>query len=83
MEILADALAQIARLADVNDRAEPVPHQIDARFVGERAQFFADGFSRRHGKFQRKTANVQRNLRRELRELALIEIALIREIRVN
>jgi hypothetical protein len=43
-------LTQVARLADVNDRAEPVLHQIDARFVRQDAQFFADGFSRRHTK---------------------------------
>ena len=48
MEILADALAQIARLADINDRAEPVLHQIHARLVRQRADFFADGFGRRH-----------------------------------
>ena len=48
MEILADAFAQVARLADVNDRAEPVPHQVDARLMRQRAEFFADGFGRRH-----------------------------------
>jgi hypothetical protein len=48
MEILVHAFAQVARLADVNDRAEPVLHQVDARFVRQDAQFFADGFSRRH-----------------------------------
>ena len=48
MEILADAFAQVARLADVNDRAEPVAHEIHARLVRQRADFFADGFGRRH-----------------------------------
>ena len=41
MEILADAIAQIARLAHVNDRAKPVAHQIDARFMRQRANFFS------------------------------------------
>ena len=49
VEILADAFAQVARLADVNDRAKPVFHQIDARLVRQGADFLADGFSRRHG----------------------------------
>src|SRR6185436_2390851 len=37
MKILRNAAAQIARFADVNDRAEPVLHQVDARFVRHRA----------------------------------------------
>ena len=35
-------------ILDAVDRAEAVLHQIHARLVRERAQFFADGFSRRH-----------------------------------
>ena len=42
MKILAHALAQIARLADVDDRAEAVLVQIHARLVRDLAQLFAD-----------------------------------------
>ena len=48
MEILAHPFAEVARLADVNDRAEPVLHQIHARFVWERIDFFTDGFGHSH-----------------------------------
>ena len=44
MKILADSLAQIARFAHINDRAKPVAHQIDARFVRQRANFFTQEF---------------------------------------
>jgi hypothetical protein len=37
VEILADALAQAAGLAHVDDRAEAVLHEVDARFVGQLA----------------------------------------------
>ncbi len=48
MKILADALAQIARLADVDDRAEAVLVQIHAGLVRDGSQFFADGFGGWH-----------------------------------
>ena len=48
MEISADPLAQIARLADVNDRAEPVLHQINARLVRHFAELFANLIIDRH-----------------------------------
>ncbi len=44
MKILGDALAQIARFAHVDDRAKPVAHQIDARFVRQRANLFSKEF---------------------------------------
>ena len=44
MEILADALAQIERLADVDDRAEAVLVQIHAGLVRDGAQLFANVF---------------------------------------
>ena len=50
MEILAHALAQVARLADVDHRAEAVLHQVHARLVRQLAQFFADRLGRRHGR---------------------------------
>ena len=43
VEILADAPAQVPRLAHVDDRSKPVLHQVDARFVGQFSQFFAYG----------------------------------------
>jgi len=51
-KILADALAQVAGLADVNDRAEPVAHEIHARLVRPFADFLADGFGRSTAEFQ-------------------------------
>ncbi len=48
MEIGADALAQVAGFADINDRAETVLHQIDARLVRQIADFFANLFVRGH-----------------------------------
>ena len=42
LEILADALAQIPRFPHVDHGAKAVPHQVDARLVGQRAQFLAD-----------------------------------------
>ena len=48
MKILADALAQIARLAHVNDRAEAVLVQVHARLMRESAELFADVFGRGH-----------------------------------
>ena len=42
LEVVADALAQIARLADIDDRAETVAHQVDAGLVGQRGQLLAN-----------------------------------------
>ena len=42
LEVLADAPAQVARLAHVNDRAKPVLHEVDTRFVREIADLAAD-----------------------------------------
>src|SRR5437016_5970592 len=50
MKILAHALAQITRFADVNHSAEPVLHQINARFVRQLAQLAANLFSDWHGR---------------------------------
>ena len=47
LEVLGDALAQIARLAHIDDRAEAVAHQVDAGLMRQRAQLFANGV--RHG----------------------------------
>src|SRR5207245_10739241 len=41
MEILADALAQIAGFADVNHSPEAVLHQVDARFMRQLAELIA------------------------------------------
>ena len=42
LEIMAHALAQIARFAHIDDRAEPVAHQVNARFVRQDAQLLAN-----------------------------------------
>jgi hypothetical protein len=42
MEILADAAAQVPGFPHVNDRAKPVFHQVDPRFVRQIAYFTAD-----------------------------------------
>ena len=56
LKILADALAQIERLADVDDRAEAVAMKIHAGLVRQRADFFADGITDWHGNnLQRKS----------------------------
>ncbi len=61
LEIVADAFAQIAGFADVNDRAEAVAHHVDPRFVGQGTQLFADGFRQRHatGMLQRADSGLQ------------------------
>src|ERR1043166_189141 len=41
LEIKTDTLAQIAGLADVNDGAKPVAHQVNARSVRQRTKFLA------------------------------------------
>ena len=51
-EIGADPFAQIARLAHVNDAAEPVPHQVDAGLVRHFVHFLVQVwlfFRQRHG----------------------------------
>ena len=48
MKILAHAFAKIARLANINDRTEPILMQIYARLVRHRAEFFADVIVDRH-----------------------------------
>ena len=48
MEISADAFAQIARLADVNDRAEAVLHQVNARLVRHFGKFLPNLFGGGH-----------------------------------
>ena len=60
MKILADALAKIARFADVNHRPEPVFHQVNARLVRHFRKFFADLLGQRHETFSRKDAQAQR-----------------------
>jgi hypothetical protein len=56
LKILAHALAQIERLADVDDRAKPVAMQIHTGLVRHGAQFFADGITDWHGNnLQRKS----------------------------
>jgi hypothetical protein len=49
MKILAHALAEIARLPDVDDRAETILHKVHARPVRKLAEFVPDVFGRRHG----------------------------------
>src|SRR5258707_6337715 len=48
LEILANALAQVAGLADVDNRAEPVAHQVDAWLVRQGANLLADVFGDLH-----------------------------------
>ena len=47
LEILADPLAQVARLAHINHRPEAVPHQVNARLMRQVAQLLADVVRRR------------------------------------
>ena len=48
LEVLADAFAEIARFADVNDRPEAVAHQVHPRFVGEGGKFAPDVIGHSH-----------------------------------
>ena len=48
LKIMAHALAQVAGFADVDDRAEAVFHQIHARLVRQRADFFANDIRHWH-----------------------------------
>jgi len=49
-EVLADALAEVAGFADVDDAIEAVPHEVDARLVGDIAEFdFRVGLFAEHG----------------------------------
>src|SRR5262245_57257209 len=59
MEVLAHALAQIARLADVDDGSEAVAHQVNARFMRQEAELFANGLSHGHGGISRKSGTAQ------------------------
>src|SRR5215204_3115843 len=54
LEIMADPFAQIARLADINNRPEPVAHQVNTWFVRQGAESFSDVIGDRHA-----TANLQ------------------------
>ena len=49
VEVLVHALAQIPRLAHVDDRAEAVLHQIHARLVGKLAEFVPNVIRHGHG----------------------------------
>src|SRR6266576_3719403 len=48
LEVLRDAFAQVAGFADVNDSAEAVAHQVDARLVREIAKLLLDIVEQRH-----------------------------------
>src|SRR5262245_52079515 len=48
MKVVADPFAQIARLADIDDRAETVLHQVHTRLVREFPELFPDRFCCRH-----------------------------------
>ena len=48
MKILGDAPAQIPGFADINHRAKPIFHQVNAGFMGQLTQFLANMFARRH-----------------------------------
>ena len=48
MKILADALAQIPRLAHVDHRAEPVFHEVHTRSMRQFVDLLPDGVGRRH-----------------------------------
>ena len=50
LKILADALAQIQRLAHIDDRAEAVLVQIHAGLMRDGSQFFTDEITCRHRK---------------------------------
>jgi hypothetical protein len=48
VEVLGDALAEIAGLADVDDSAETVFHQVDTGFVRHGAELVSDVIGDRH-----------------------------------
>ena len=48
LEILAHPLAQVARLAHVDNRPETVAHQVNARFVRHGTELFADVLGHLH-----------------------------------
>src|SRR6266540_6363317 len=48
MEVLADPLPQVARFADVDHRAKPILHQVDARAVRQLAQLVSNVLRRGH-----------------------------------
>jgi len=77
MKILAHAFAQVARLADVNDRAEPVLHQVDARLCGRTPSFFADASVAGTKEFQRKAAGAQRDFYGKILSCATNQIGVI------
>jgi len=80
LEILADALPQIERLADVNHRAEPVAMQIHAGLVRHGADFFADGIADWHrNNLQRKSIFGDEELRRIQTRISRICTDSIRE----
>ena len=45
---MTDAFAQVAGFADVDDGSEAIPHEVDARFVRQCAEFLANGFGHGH-----------------------------------
>lgn len=47
MKILADSLAQVARLADINHRSEAILVQVNARLMRQRSEFFTNEFGHR------------------------------------
>jgi hypothetical protein len=69
LKILANAFAQVERLADVNHRAKPVAMQIHAGLVRHGAQFFADGITDWHGNnLQRKSIFGDEELQLKLKD---------------
>src|SRR6266481_10102971 len=43
---MAHAFAQVPSLPDIDDAAEPIAHQVNARLMGQRADLFANVFGR-------------------------------------
>src|SRR5438552_2206504 len=52
LEILGHALAQIPGFANINNRPEPVAHQVDARFMRQAADLLANVLCQFHSKFE-------------------------------